>query len=304
MAGIFIFRKLSDNQNIKNFSEIINHLERWKVYLVISTIFLLMFINWFLESLKWHFLMSKVEKISFYKAVESVFCGLTWAIFTPNRIGEYGGRIFFLSPRKRIQGIVAMSVGSVSQMLITNVFGSLALLWFIHYFLKVNDILFVGISFLVIVFCFFFILFYFNIKWLDKLLSSIKFLKRFKRFFEVLNRYNKRELSKILSLSVSRFMVFTTQYLLIIHLLVPEIPFFESALMVFILFFIQSAIPTLDIFDVGIRSITATYLFSFITHQEIAIITSAALIWLINLIIPAILGSFFVFKLNFFDQHR
>lgn len=301
MAGVFIFRKLSDNQNIKNFNEIINHLEKWKVWLVMSSIFLLMLLNWFLESLKWRFLLSKVEKISLYKAIESVFCGLTWAIFTPNRIGEYGGRIFFLSPRKRIQGVVAMSVGSVSQMLITNVFGSLALLWFIYYFLRVNHILFVGISFLTIVFCFFFILFYFNIKWLEKLLSSIKFLKRFKRFFEVLNRYNKKELSKILSLSVSRFMVFTTQYLLIIHLLIPEIPFYDSALMIFILFFIQSAIPSLDIFDIGVRSITATYLFSFITHQEIAIITSVALIWLVNLIIPAIIGSFFVFKLKFFD---
>lgn len=304
LAGVFIYRKLSNNQNIKDFNEIINHLESWKVWLVMSSILFLMFVNWFLESLKWRFLISKVEKISLYKAVESVFCGLTWAIFTPNRIGEYGGRIFFLSPRKRIQGIVAMSVGSVSQMLITNVFGSLALLWFIYYFLKLNSILFVGISFLTFVFCFFLILFYFNIRWLDKLLSSIKFLKRFKRFFEVLNRYNKKELSKILSLSVSRFMVFTTQYLLIIHLLIPEIPFYDSALMVFILFFIQSAIPSLDIFDVGVRSITATYLFSFITHQEIAIITSAALIWLVNLIIPAILGSFFVFKLKFFDQHN
>lgn len=304
LAGVFIFIKLSDNQNIKNFNEIIHHLEKWKVWVVMLAIFLLMFLNWFLESLKWRFLISKVEKISSYKAVESVFCGLTWAIFTPNRIGEYGGRIFFLSPRKRIQGVVAMLVGNVSQMLVTNVFGSLALLWFIFYFLKVNNILFVGISFLTVVFCFFFILFYFNIKWLDRLLSGIRFLNRFKKFFEVFNRYNKSELSKILIFSISRYLVFTTQYLFIIHLLVPEIPFYDSALMVFTLFFIQSAIPSLDIFDVGVRSITATYLFSFITHQEIAIITSAALIWLVNLIIPAILGSFFVFKLNFFDSRR
>ena len=49
---------------------------------------------------------------------------------------------------------------------------------------------------------------------------------------------------------------------------------------------------------------TATYFFSFITTNEIAIMAATASIWLINLIIPAILGSAFVFKLNFFGTNR
>ena len=103
--------------------------------------------------------------------------------------------------------------------------------------------------------------------------------------------------------SLARFTVFTTQYILIIHLLIPEIPFYQVSLLVFILFFVQSALPSLDLLDIGVRSMTATYFFSFITHQEIAIMASAASIWLVNLIIPAILGSFFVFKLNFFGNN-
>jgi uncharacterized membrane protein YbhN (UPF0104 family) len=261
-----------------------------------------MFANWFLESLKWQFLISKVERITLYKAVESVFCGLTWAVFTPNRIGEYGGRIFFLSPRKRIQGMVAMSVGHIAQMVITNVLGAIALLWFIYHFSALDPLIFIAISVLVIVFCLFFILFYFNIRWLENLLSNIGFLKRFKRFFSVLSRYHQKELVKVMLYSLARFAVFTTQYLLIIHLLIADIPFYQSALMVFILFFIQSALPSLDLLDIGVRSLTATYFFGYITHQEIAIMAATALIWLVNLIIPAILGSYFVFKLNFFGN--
>jgi hypothetical protein len=105
-------------------------------------------------------------------------------------------------------------------------------------------------------------------------------------------------------LSLSRFAVFTTQYLLVIYLLIPELSFIDSALMVFILFFIQSALPSLDLLDIGVRSLTATYFFGYITQQDIAIMASTALVWLVNLIIPAILGSFFVFKLNFFDQRN
>ena len=75
-------------------------------------------------------------------------------------------------------------------------------------------------------------------------------------------------------------------------------------MMIFILFFIQSALPSLDLLDIGVRSMTATYFFAFLTHQDIAIMAATACIWLVNLIIPAILGSVFVFKLNFFGNNR
>lgn len=302
LASIFIYKKLSNDQNLKNFLKIINDLATGKVWLIMTIVFLLMFVNWFIESLKWQYIMLKIEKISFIKAVESVFCGLTWGIFTPNRLGEYGGRIFFLSPRKRIQGIVAMVVGNISQMVLVYVFGSLALLWFIFNFIPLSPIILFSLVVLTFFFVLFFTIFYFNIHWLERLLDSIKYLKRFKKFFSVINRYHKKELSRIILYSFSRFLVFTSQYLFVFYLLIPEIAFYEAALMIFIMFFVQAALPSLDLLDVGVRSLTATYLFSFITHQEIAVMATVALIWFVNLIIPAILGSIFVFKLNFFGS--
>ncbi|MFC5282395.1 lysylphosphatidylglycerol synthase domain-containing protein [Pedobacter alpinus] len=304
LAAFYIFKKLNNHENLTNFSNLIKGLPSISVYITVFLILALMFVNWLIESIKWKFLISKVEQISLYKAIESVFCGLTWAVFTPNRIGEYGGRIFFLSPRKRIQGAVAMSVGHIAQMVITNVVGATALMWFIYNFKPIDDLIFVAICFLTFVFCSFFILFYFNIRWIEKSLKSIKFLKKYKRFLSVLNRYHSKELIKVMLYSLARFAVFTTQYILIIYLLLPEIPIYQSALMVFILFFIQSALPSLDLLDVGVRSLTATYFFKTITTHEVAIMAAIALIWLVNLIIPAILGSFFVFKLKFFDYRN
>ena len=100
-----------------------------------------MFLNWFLEALKWKFLVQKIEVITTWKAVESVFCGLTWAVFTPNRIGEFGGRVFSLSPNKRIKGAVVMTVGTIGQMVLTNVLGLLALSWFLYRFIHLNPFL-------------------------------------------------------------------------------------------------------------------------------------------------------------------
>ena len=304
LAFSFIYQKLDNNANISNFTSLVKTLPPQQVYFIIVLVFLLMFLNWFLEALKWKFLVQRIENISIWKAVESVFCGLTWAVFTPNRIGEYGGRVFFLAPRKRIIGAIAMGVGAIGQMVITNILGSIALLWFAWQFLNLNILLNYSLIFLVLIFCGFFLLFYFNIRWLEGLLMRIRFLKPFYKFFSILGRYKKKDLWRVFVYSLLRFAVFTTQYCLIIHLLVPQIQLFDVVMMTFILFFIQSALPSLDLLDIGVRSMTATYFFGFLTNQDIAIMAATACIWLVNLIIPAILGSIFVLKLNFFGNNR
>lgn len=304
LAFGFIFQKLSNNRSISDFRSLASSLSFLNVWIVVGTLFLLMLLNWFLEALKWKYLLNRVEKISKWKAIESVFCGLTWAVFTPNRIGEYGGRVFFLSPRKRIIGVVSMSVGAIGQMVVTNVFGALALLWFVSSFMELNILINFALTFVVAIFCSFFLLFYFNIQWIDGILSRIKFIKPYRRFFSILAKYKKADLVMVLAYCLSRFLVFSTQYCLVIYLLIPDIPVFSMVMILFILFFIQSALPSLDLLDIGVRASTATYFFAFITGHEIAIMAATACIWLINLIIPAILGSVFVLKLNFFGNQR
>ncbi|MDF2433640.1 MAG: hypothetical protein JWP44_3271, partial [Mucilaginibacter sp.] len=139
-------------------------------------------------------------------------------------------------------------------------------------------------------------------KWMVSLLNRIKFLKKFHRFFDIMGKYKTDELLDIMWFCLARFLVFTFQYYLIMHLLIPQIPILQMALLMFVFFFIQSAMPSLDLIDIGVRSITADKLFSYITDQHIAVVVAISLIYIINLIIPAILGSVFVFKLKFFDR--
>lgn len=304
LAAVFIFQKLNNNKNLSSFERLISKLSTEKIYSILIIVFVLMLLNWFLEALKWKFLVKPIQRISIFKAIESVFCGLTLAVFTPNRIGEYGGRIFFLSPRRRVLGVVAMGIGAVGQMVVTNILGSIAILWFIGRYVGVDFWLYYGVMILVVCYCLFFLLLYFNISFLLAILNAIKFLKPFQKFFKILSRYKYSELIVVFGYSLFRFAVFTSQYCLIISMLIPSIPLFQMVMMIFILFFIQSALPSLDLLDVGVRTLTATYFFSFITTNEVAIMAATASIWLINLIIPAILGAPFVFKLNFFGTNR
>ena len=302
LAFLYIYNKLNDNSSISNFKKLLNSLDPESVVLVISTLFLLMFLNWFLEALKWKFLVQRIEVISKWKAVESVFCGLTWAVFTPNRIGEFGGRVFFLSPNRRIKGAVVMTVGTIGQMVLTNVLGLLALSWFLFRFIGLNPFLHLSIFIFALVFSGYLLLFFFNIHWINGLLSRIQFLKRYRRFFIIFSKFKFKELLQILIYCFSRILVYSTQYFLVFRLLIPELNPPDIVLMMFIIFFVQSSIPSLDLFDLGIRATTAAYFFSFVTDQEVVVMAAVASIWLINLIIPAILGSVFVLKLNFFGS--
>jgi hypothetical protein len=304
LATFFIIYKLNTNKNLDNFYVIIKTLNFKQVYIKISIVVLLMFLNWFLEGLKWRYLAKKVEPISLLKAIESVFCGLTWAIFTPNRIGEYGGRIFFLSPRKRISGMIAMGVGQIAQMVITNIMGTIGVVWFVYNFVKIQTWLLPYFAFWGTVIALCLVMFYFNIKWINYFLVKIPFFKKYIKYFIILNKYTKTQLLIVFLFSLARYIVFTCQYLLMLKFLIPNLPVLSSALTITILFLIQSALPSLDLLDIGVRSLTADYFFGYITPQSSIVIACAALIWLVNLIIPAILGSFFVFKLKFFGNSR
>ena len=61
----------------------------WKFWLVI----LLAFLNWGLEARKWQVLLKPIQQINFFRAYKSVLSGLALSLNTPNRMGEYGGRI-------------------------------------------------------------------------------------------------------------------------------------------------------------------------------------------------------------------
>ena len=302
LAFTFIYHRINNNENLRQFEDLIGTISQTQVVITMSVVVLLMIVNWVLESLKWKYLTRELVRITAWQAIEAVFCGLTWAVFTPNRIGEYGGRVMFLPNRKRIHGVFAMAVGSFGQNVITNVLGLIALIWFNYAFFHLDTRLSFALVLAATGFMSLMLVFYFNIRWLVTLLNRISFLRKYHRFFDIMGKYRAAELMNIMWFCLARFFVFSFQYYLVIHLLMPQIAVFPMMMMVFILFFIQSALPSLDLLDVGVRSVTASTFFVYITEQKIAVIAAVSSIWLINLIIPAILGSVFVLKLKFFDR--
>jgi hypothetical protein len=167
-------------------------------------VFLLMFLNWGLESLKWKLLLKPLESIRFTKAFKSVFAGCSITMITPNRTGEFGGRILFVEAENRIKAISTNILGSISQMLITSILGCVGLIFLIYFsnlhsklvflpwiFNDVNIYLSLGVTIILAMFYFkthFFIVFISKFKFLHKISGDKKLIKILKALTQRVKR--------------------------------------------------------------------------------------------------------------------
>ncbi len=274
-------------------------------FLIIAV--LLVFINWSIETKKWRILIVKVEIISFFKAFQAVLAGITISIFTPNRIGEFFGRAFILRKRNIPAGIMLTIVSSFSQLLITLTMGTIALCFFIQG-LDVSDYLNSQQAWLLQVFAvlllFLFFLLFFNVSKLEFLSNRIK-NKKIASFFKVLKWYSRKELGIILLWSFLRYLVFSFQFYLLFLFFGFNPGIFVSLLLTSLIYYIVAAIPSIALAEIGIRGSVSIFVFSlffsesFDKEMATIILSASSLIWLINLIIPAIFGSISLLRIKY-----
>ena len=286
--------------------------------LCLLSIILLMVLNWGVESFKWKLLIGKVEKVSFLKSIKAVMAGVSVSMFTPNRTGDYLGRVFILEKANRLEGVLITIIGSISQVVITLVVGAFAFLAvFYNYgqhksviteYLNVTLILLVPI----VVFCV--LVFYYNVSVLTPFLK--KYLKKkwakYEAHVNVFSRYSSRELSWILFLSLIRYFIFSFQFYLLLNMFSVRLPYLEGILLIAVIYLAMAVIPTIALADLGIRGSVSIYFIGlyFARHGlstetlNQGIFAASSLVWLINLVIPAVLGTFFVYNLKFFRSSR
>ncbi len=310
----FLFYELFVN---KRFDELnLKILEsRYSIYLLMIVL-LLMPLNWSLEGVKWQFLIRKIEKIKVTTALKAVLTGSAISFFTPNRIGDFFGRVFILKKGDRLEGIFATIIGNIGQLFITLIMGSLALLFYLNplneaYF-KLSSFSLLLLALLVILGDFLLLILFLNIGIFHTFFSRFQFLNQWKliRHLQILQNFETHELWKVLGLSLLRFLIYSFQFYLIFYSFGVCLPFPSGMLIVFILFFTLTAVPTVAIAELGIRGLISLFvlktfvapglLLSWTTSNVVA---ASSTLWLINLAVPAILGTFFVYELKFFRKN-
>jgi hypothetical protein len=307
-ALFFLYEQLTAKSSVEQFNGA-DFLEQVKGhYGVLLIIVLMMFLNWFLEALKWRFLIRKIEYVSVVRSVRAIFSGITVSAFTPNRVGEYGGRVFCLEKADRIQAVLITVIGSMAQLLTTIMFGSIGLL-FLPSYKSEFSLFFDNVSFAFPVFAFILIvlntlliLLFLNASVLSSVLSTIPFLKKFKKYNSVFSFYSFEELLKVLGYSIARYFVFTTQFFILLQLFDVSIAYTDAFILIATMLFVISVIPTIAITEIGVRSSVALFLFGLVSSNTIGILSATFLLWVINLLLPSLIGVIFIFSLKFFRK--
>lgn len=277
MALFYIYNQLQEEKSL-----------HWKIiskYLSIQSIlFLLGFsiLNWIFEIFKWKHLVSSFKEISFFEAMKQSLGSLTASIFTPNRIGEYGAKVLYFTKENSKQIVLLNFIGNSSQMLVTTFFGMIG-------------ILIIGLNFQVsnwVIFGFFItaFLFLFLFKNVEIYGFSIqKLIQKIASFSFAFHRKN-------LLFSALRYLVFSCQFFFLLLTFEIEIVFKIAFGTIFSMYLLASIVPSIHLMDVAIKGSVAVYLFGLIGVESWKIIAITSLMWIFNLVLPVIIGSYFVLQ--------
>jgi len=271
------------------------------------SVIIFMFINWGIEARKWQLLIGRIQPVSFGRAYRAIFSGQALAFNTLNRVGESAGRAIFLEEGNRLRGIVLSVVGSMSQIIVTFVMGLLALLYLRFHILDATHQLqgfsvfwLDGFIYAITVGIVLFILLYFRLSGFIRLLEKIPFIAKHKFFVQKLEDFHWQELTRILFLSFCRYVVFVVQYVLLLQVFEVNVSWAEAACMVSVMFLVLAVVPTIALAELGFRGKVSIQLFGLLSSNTVGIVATAAGIWIINLIIPAIAGSLFILGVRLF----
>jgi hypothetical protein len=285
----FIFTNIAFNEELK-FIDFYSKMMNFGVFSSKNIIFMLFFtiINHFLEIKKWKTLTKSVKNNSWFEATEQSLASLTFSIITPNRIGEYGAKVLFYPNNKRKQILLLNFAGNFYQLAITIILGMIGLVFLYKYasfsIISTQNSIIIIIALISVVGIFYFLKENYSKigDWLSKIIELLSF------------KNNKI----VILISLLRYLVFSHQFYFLIYCFKLNISYFEAMTAISSVYLIASCIPILSLFDVSLKGSVAIIVFSIFEIDSIQILSITTLMWLLNFVFPAIIGSYFVFQFN------
>ena len=305
LLAFVIYDQVFSNENLEEgwrfLKEKLNPSNNW----ILAIVVLLMPLNWSLEAIKWRMLVSRLERIKFSRALMGILMGVTLSVFTPNRIGEYGGRILVLRKADRLKGVMATLAGSFARLTVALIAGIIASLFFMFRYYPVDNqyiawiTLALGITFItILLFC------YLQLYLVQRILPNWKFLEKIRQYINVFTLYSTTDLITVLGIAAIRYIVFTVQYYLLLYIFGIQVGLGDGLMAVAMIFVVQTLFPfKLAIAELVTRYGIAVLVFRYLvdlneSDVKFGILYASTILWFINLIIPAIAGAFVFFRVN------
>ena len=263
--------------------------------------FILMPVNWLLETYKWKTLLSAFYPIHIYQAFKGILAGVSISLFTPNRVGDYGGRILAVPAKHNWHALLATAIGSYAQLLILITGGLGAVLYFIQFHSEWPQLLLTSFWWLSCGLLLLAYFFFFNINKLITLIDKLSLPKRFQRLFRYIyeiRQFQRFQLIKALELSLLRYIVYCLQYYMIVRFVGIEAPFWGALSGIASIFLIQSSVPLPPLAALLARGEAALIIWGHFSENTIGILAATFGLFILNLCIPALFGLGVIVRIN------
>jgi general stress protein CsbA len=119
------------------------------------------------------------------------------------------------------------------------------------------------------------------------------------RHAKVLEVVNATILLRLLSLSGVRYLVFILQYLLLFGLFGIDINWWQAFWAISVVFLVIAILPGMGFLsELGIRWVASVQMLQLFSSNVTGIFATSLVIWIVNLVIPAIIGGILIMRLK------
>jgi len=279
--------------------DILSNVDGWLILIAC----LLMPINWALEALKWSTLTYSIDTKTNRSVLREVLSGIALSILTPNRIGEYIGRLAHFAPKYHVSILGLNVLGSFSQFSVT-LMGGLLGLSFIGELVWVNielDYPYIYIIVSLVILCLMTGLAIIYANYLIRLVAFIVprswgslLIER----LDALIRLNMKLRLWILFISLIRYAVYVSQFVFLLYGFGLDISIVNAMSGVGLVYMIQSGVPLPTILSLVFRGSVAIFVFEILGSSGLESLLASYTLWIINLGLPALVGGGILFKVN------
>jgi hypothetical protein len=257
---------------------------------------LLMLLQWLFEAKKWQNFLSRDIQLTLLASLKMIFTGISFSLATPNRIGEFVGRILHLPAELRVQATGYTFIGNFAQLVATSLAGSFGLMFYVTGSNEIGITSFNGLitllSYLAPVFTLLVLFIYFKAVVFFSWVAGINWLGSWKNKFMQLTSLSNATLFHVFLWSLLRYIVFVIQYWLIFNIIGLDLDLFPTFIGVSMMLFLLSILPTISLVELGLRWQISILVFAPFTTNAFGLTMATTLIWLLNLVIPAAMGAF------------
>ena len=255
-------------------------------WLTLVAILLLMPLNVVAEAGKWRLLLRKTESMTIWGAQRQVYYGYVGAFITPYHAGDYPARAMLLKDKSNFSAAIGLGlVGTVALLVVELIFGIPATWLFVSYHPAI-PMQYFAVAFIVLVLL------------LSFLPHLVRYLSRrewhntqMRQLSMALSHISYPLFMKTIAWSMLRYMIWALQMALTLHFCGVDLTPVQYMIAIPFYYMVVAVFPSLPVANIAIRGSWSLIIFGVFSQNAAGIALAVALIWIINTVLPMLVGS-------------